>query len=215
MKSLAGKTVSNFGIDNRNIINYSFNKHGFRCDEFDSTTKKLVVVGGSISFGIGLDQSLTYAYKLAAQLNLHLCNMSFGCYRYENHDNLNNLKIMANSNCNDIFIIQVNNANRRRIDDQTVTIFNEKDFCISRLIDYVDQVNRILASKNKIFLYWDNENLDLPEALSKQFLVYNRFHVDHSIDTQSNTFGPKSHHAIFKVIYNRLSSQSVALKLIS
>jgi len=215
MKSLRGQTVKNFGYDNQNFINYSFNSQGFRSDEFDLSQRKLIVFGGSTSFGMGVDQSLTFATQLASTLDLSLHNLSFGCYLHENHDYLENLKIMARLDCDDVFLIQINNADRRRISQDTVIRNNSEDFCVSRVVDFFEQANDILKYKTKIFLYWDDKNHNIPKTITKQFLLHNHFHLDHSIPARPGSFGPKSHNFIFKTIHSRLSSHRVALRLIS
>ena len=215
MQSLKGLSVKNFGYDTRSLIDYRFNAHGFRGDEFDLTGKKLITIGNSISFGIGLDESQMFSTQLSSKLNLKLHNLSLGCYFHENHDHLANLKILSEIDSDDIFIIQLNNLDRRRITSNTVVDNNSKNFCISKLIDYFEQTLELLKHKTKIFLYWDTIEYDIPKTISDHFLIHNQFHLDRSIDANPTTFGIKSHNAVFKTIYSRLSSHKVADKLIS
>lgn len=215
MKLLSNQTVTQFGYDNQGIINYSFNSEGFRSTEFDLNSNKLVVIGNSISFGIGVDESETFAKMLSMSMKKNLHNMSFGCYFHENHDHLANLKNISDSQGDDIFLVQINNLGRRRISKTEVVQENSKSYCVKKFIDYFDTVEQLLKNKSRIYLYWDNIDYDLPESITRQFTIHNQFHIDQSLKTNSTTFGKKTHQVIYKVLYSLLNSQRVADKLIS
>lgn len=57
-------------------VDYDLNHYGFRCDEFDainsSTNKKLMVLGCSNTFGIGLPESEVWPSLLANMLSEHI-----------------------------------------------------------------------------------------------------------------------------------------------
>jgi hypothetical protein len=58
-------------------ISYSFNSHGHRSKEVcDLATEYFLVIGCSISFGVGLPIEETYPYLLADQLGVDYYNMS-------------------------------------------------------------------------------------------------------------------------------------------
>lgn len=58
-------------------IDYSFNSHGFRCDEF-SNEDSIIFLGCSFTAGVGLSLEDTFAYLIAKKLNLKLINLGIG-----------------------------------------------------------------------------------------------------------------------------------------
>jgi hypothetical protein len=56
---------------------YSFNSHGFRCEEF-ADTPTAMFLGCSYTFGTGLPIETTWAYLTAQKLNLKLANLGIG-----------------------------------------------------------------------------------------------------------------------------------------
>jgi len=204
MSNLAGQEIINFGYDKSNKVNYKFNSLGFRSPE-QHNRDSVIVVGNSIGFGIGLLQEQTYGYQAAQQLGLGYINCAVGCYFHENHDHLINLqKLSARSN-KDLFVIQINNLDRHRIDNNTVITTGNTDQCVAKFIDYFDLVESILKDKQRVYLYWDNINYELPTSIKNKLLIHNKFHIDSSLDTNLSTFGIKSHRAISKVISTKLA----------
>ena len=59
-------------------ISYKFNSHGFRCEEFDSTSNSLVALGCSWTFGVGLPIEETWPYIVGKNLNLTCYNLGVG-----------------------------------------------------------------------------------------------------------------------------------------
>lgn len=61
-----------------NPFNYTINKYGFRCGSFDnlSAGKKLMTLGCSHSFGIGMPEHAIWPRLLADRLNFDLYNLS-------------------------------------------------------------------------------------------------------------------------------------------
>ena len=204
MKQLAGQSIYQFGYDQQGTINYSFNNLGFRTG-YSTGVDSINLIGNSIAFGIGLDYDQTFGKLAATSLNKKINNYSFGCYRHENHDHLANIKLLAKQDNNDIFIIQINNLDRQRIDSTSVITGNTAEFCQQRFIDYFDQVSELLKHKSKIFLYWDEKSYDIPKSIIDQILIVNKFHVDSSLPTRKDTFGVKSNQIISKVIANNLA----------
>ena len=56
---------------------YTFNSHGFRCNEFTSEPTAMFL-GCSFTFGTGLPIEATWAYLVAQKLNLKLANLATG-----------------------------------------------------------------------------------------------------------------------------------------
>lgn len=198
MSSLAGSTVNSYGYDNQNTVSYCFNSLGFRSPE-PSNDPSLVVVGNSISFGIGLDISQTYGSILANKLNRNLDNRSVGCYFHENHDHLVNINQLSQQDRDLIFIIQINNLDRQRQGDNVVA-GNSPDWCIKRFLNFFEQVESLLKHRPHKYLYWDNVHYDIPISVRKSMFIDNKFHLDTSIAGNRNTFGSKSHAAIARAL---------------
>ena len=59
-------------------ITYKFNSHGFRADEFDSTSPSVVFVGCSHTLGMGLPVESTWAYQVSTELKLRNYNLGVG-----------------------------------------------------------------------------------------------------------------------------------------
>lgn len=58
-------------------IEYKFNQHGFRCNEF-SNTKNIMFLGCSYTSGVGLPLEDTFSSIVAKQLNLENYNLGLG-----------------------------------------------------------------------------------------------------------------------------------------
>lgn len=81
--------ASNGWIDN--FFTYTYNSHGFRCDEFDPNADAFVALGCSFTEGVGLPQEQTWPAILAQQLGTSYWNLGVGggsadmCFRLANH----------------------------------------------------------------------------------------------------------------------------------
>jgi hypothetical protein len=202
---LKGCVTKKFGYDTRGIVDYQFNSQGFRSPEI-TNQPTIFFVGNSISFGIGLDESHTFVALTANTLNFPYVNLSYGCYKHENHDHLDNVKNISLRNQDDIIVVQINNLDRRRRGD-LVLDGNHPEFCKNKFLDYFEKVNSLLKNKTKIFLYWDNVVYDLPKSVTDQIFVYNRGHLDQSLSNYPDTFGIKTHNFISKVLCQHLQNQ--------
>ena len=62
------------------------------------------------------------------------------------------------------------------------------------------EIQQVLKSIPHDFLHWDETSypVDLPECL-----IHNKYHVDSSLESNKNTFGPKSHKLIAYTILKR------------
>jgi hypothetical protein len=196
MKNLANTTVSSFGYDQTNTVKYRFNHLGFRNDYNVGTS--INVIGNSVSFGIGLDEQQTFGHILSQKLKLPCNNFSFGCYLHENHDHLNNLNILSQRNTDDIFIIQINNLNRRR-DGNNVVLDSDPTIIRNRFFDYFDNLRTLIAGRRTMLIYWDNQDYSLPKSVTDKLSIFNKFCLDCAINNK-NTFGPLSHLAIAKTL---------------
>lgn len=195
MKQLAGLTVKNFGYDQTNTVEYCFNQFGFR--NAYNPSASVNIIGNSLSFGIGLDQS--FGDIISQSINLPCNNFSLGCYLHENHDYISNLQQLIDRDCDDIFVIQINNLDRLRCDN-TVTTGLSKITARNRFLDYFDQIHHMFNGHRLLLVYWDDQDYDLPESIVKKIAIFNQFHLDNSIDHHPYTFGVRSHGAIAKTL---------------
>jgi hypothetical protein len=204
MKQLANKSTQFFGYDQQGHINYEFNNLGFRTDNAVGHST-INLIGNSISFGIGLHYHQTFGSILSTNLNRKLNNLSFGCYFHENHDHITNIKKLANQDSDDIYIIQINNLDRQRIDPTLVISGNDQSFCKKRFLDYFDQVTELLKNKITFFLYWDDIYYDFSPSIINQILIFNKGHLDISLLNNKNTFGIKTNRFISNSIISKLN----------
>jgi hypothetical protein len=195
---LAGKTVKRYGYDQQDLVDYSFNSLGFRSSE-PANNPRLVVVGNSISFGIGLDMQHTFGAMLAQYTNRRLDNRSLGCFFHENHDQLHNIKLLAQQDQDSVFVIQINNLDRKRTGDLVVSN-NSTAWCVERFLDFFDQTENILKNYPHKYIYWDNIDYCLPTTVLEKIVIRNRCHYDSSLSNNKNTFGVKSHSQIAKIL---------------
>jgi hypothetical protein len=200
----ANRTTRFFGYDQQGNVPYQFDNLGFRTGD-TSGSLSINLIGNSVSFGIGLPFDQTFGAMVANNLNKKLRNYSFGCYSHENHDHLTNLKNLVAQDNNDIYVVQINNLDRRRMDQDTVVTGNEFNFCKRQFLDYFDQVTDLLKHKPTMFLYWDNIEFNLPKSVTDQILIFNKFFLDNSLPDNKDTFGPKSHQVIAKILTLKLA----------
>jgi hypothetical protein len=201
MKQLAGTTVNNFGYDKTNTVEYHFNKYGFR-NKYNSGTS-INVIGNSVSFGIGVNES--FGDILSQRINLPCNNFSFGCYLHENHDYLTNLKKLIDRDCDDIFIIQINNLDRLR-NDNTVVSGLDKITARNKFLNYFEQIDMMFRKRKLLLVYWDDQDYNLPKSIVKKIAIFNQFHLDHSINHHAYTFGMQSHRAIAKTLASLINA---------
>ena len=204
MKQLANKSTQFFGYDQQGHINYEFNNLGFRTG-YTGEHSSINLIGNSISFGIGLHYNQTFGSILSTNLNKKLNNLSFGCYFHENHDHITNIKTLANQDSDDIYIIQINNLDRQRIDPTLVISGNDHSFCKKRFLDYFDQVTELLKNKITIFLYWDDIYYDFSKSIVDRILIFNKCHLDISLLNNKDTFGIKTNRFISNSIISKLN----------
>lgn len=208
MKKLAGSTTRLFGYDQTNTVDYTFNNLGFRSQE-PKQHARLAVIGNSVSFGIGLTAEQTYANMLAQKLDLELDNLSLGCYLHENHDHLHNIELLAKQDIETVFVVQINNLDRVRVDGSVVSCVNDPNICVKKFLDYFDQLIQILVHRPCLFIYWDHKQFNLPDSVVKKISLYNKFHLDQSLPNNTDTFGPNSHKAIAQSLFQIISAGKV------
>jgi hypothetical protein len=200
MYLLRNQTVTKFGYDDENNTDYCFNSLGYRSNlEFDDCDSPIIILGNTISFGLGLQIEQSFAGIIANTLKCKVYNFSWGCYGHTNADQLLLLKQILTAMTPRLVIFQINNLNRFRIDNY-VNFQNSDNVVISEFNRFNLEIQQVLNSIPHDFLYWDETSypVDLPECL-----IHNRYHVDSSLKSNKTTFGPKSHKLIAYSILKR------------
>lgn len=200
MINLANQTTMLFGYDTSGKVPYCFNNLGFRSPEPDNRPG-IAVVGNSVSFGIGLPLEQTFGSILCNSMNRALDNKSFGCYIHENHDHIHNIDVLSKQNRDLVFLVQINNLDRRR-EGNIIIENNDQSWCSRRFLDYFDQVESLLCSRPRIYLYWDDKEHSIPAVVQKKIAIKNVLHLDSSLPHAPWTFGKKSNNAIAKCLYS-------------
>lgn len=203
---MKNQTVWLFGEDQTGTVEYQFNSAGFRSPDITKDSS-VIVIGNTVTFGLALPFDKTFGCILAKNLGLPLINLSFGCYFHENHDHLINIACLAQRSSHDIVVIQINNLDRCRKDQNHVIGGNDREWCRNRFIDYFDQTTALLANKKLLWIYWDDRDHDLPSHIQKQILINNKGHLDHSLPNMAKTFGNLSHQFVAKRLCAALRSE--------
>ena len=195
MWKFQGQTINNFGYDNETNVHYRFNSLGYRSDcEFETDTNPIIILGNTISFGLGLSIEKTFAGILNNELNWPVWNFSWGCWGHTNWDQLQLLKTILKEIQPQHVIFQVNNLNRLNVGN-TVSFDNSEEVIITEFEKFNTEIQQVLKSIPHSFLYWDNQShaVNLPRCV-----IENKYHVDHSLISNIGTFGHKSHKLIAK-----------------
>jgi hypothetical protein len=200
MYSLRNQTVIRFGYDNETGTDYTFNSLGYRSNvDFELNDCPIVILGNTISFGLGVDLQHSYAGILTSALQCKVYNFSWGCYGHTNADQLQLLKKILRVITPRRVIFQINNLNRMRIGHR-MSFSNPEQMVIAEYNKFITEIQLVLALIPHDFLYWDENTypVDLPNCL-----IHNKYHVDSSLESNKNTFGPKSHKLIAHSILKR------------
>jgi hypothetical protein len=80
---LKNKNLSNYGFDKSGKINYHFDEYGFRNNNYN-IKPNLIIFGGSIVFGIGIEKKYTLGDAICTILNKTHWNLSYANYYYDN-----------------------------------------------------------------------------------------------------------------------------------
>lgn len=203
MHALANQTVPTFGYDRTGYTEYSFNSLGYRGSEFESTNP-VVVLGNSISFGIGLPYEKTFSNILNQSLNVPVYNFSWGCYAHTNHEQLELLEQILSALTPKLVIWQINNLNRCRING-VVEFSNCPEVIKSMYHDFWTRAQQTLVYVPHILLHWDNEQHGIDFS---HCLIYNKYHVDSSLTTHT-THGVKSNRLIALKLLQEINEQRI------
>lgn len=193
MWAYRNQTITNFGYDTETTVKYRFNGLGYRSDvEFIDRGDPIIVLGNTISFGLGLPVEQTFAGILNKTLNHPVYNFAWGCRAHTNHDQLQLLTDILESLNPRHVIFQINNLNRLHAGDQ-VSFDNPHDIVVAEFEKFLTAITDVLQTVPHSFLHWDNQDhgVNLPKCV-----VLNKYHVDRSLTSNPGTFGSKSHRLI-------------------
>ena len=206
MYQYRNKTIKNFGVDTESCVEYSFNSLGYRSPhEFDEKNT-IVVLGNTISFGIGLTYTDTFSSILEQQLDTKVYNFSLGCYRHQNYDQLVLLNSIIQSLDPKHVVFQINNLDRKRISDTQVSTNNDVNEILALYNSFMQELKKMLYTVSNSLIYYDNISYNIERD---NFLIDNSYHVDHSIISNKGTFGKKSHKLIGLKLMQKIQAGNI------
>lgn len=206
MYQYRNKTIKNFGVDTESCVEYSFNSLGYRSPyEFDEKNT-IVVLGNTISFGIGLTYTDTFSSILEQQLDTKVYNFSIGCYLHQNHDQLALLNSIIQSLDPKHVVFQINNLDRKRISDTQVNTNNDVNEILALYNSFMQELKKMLDTVSNSLIYYDNISYNIARD---NFLIDNSYHVDHSIISNKGTFGKKSHKLIGLKLMQKIQAGNI------
>lgn len=195
-------TITSFGRDRSSGSTYTFNSLGYRSNiEFDPNNRAIVILGNTISFGLGINVEKTFAGILSNTLSLPVYNFAWGCYGHTNHEQLALLQDILKVTTPYKVIFQINNLNRRRLPDGSIDRANTAEFIKTAYTAFYQQAIDVLANTPYVFLHWDDQFHGFEHT---NCLVYNKYHVDKSIPDINTSFGPKSHELIARKLLQNI-----------
>lgn len=196
MQQFCNQTIYAHTVDQYSGVEYVIDSVGFRnSTELSHTT---AVIGNTLSFGAGIENHLTYASKLNAY------NASYCWYKYENHEQLDNIKYLA-ERCDNL-IIQINSLARKRISDTEVINVEDKQWSVKKFVDYFDKVSEITKHNRVVYVRWDKvRDHPIPKTIQDQILINNKLVLDCAHPAFPHIFGPKTHRAIAQVVGHALN----------
>jgi hypothetical protein len=197
--------LQNFGYDNKSNVDYKFNSLGYRSNlDFKLGLKPVIILGNTVSFGLGIDFKDTYANILASYLNKPVYNFSWGCYAHTNYEQLQLLISIIKVDEPSLIIFQINNLNRYR-KNNTVCFDNPAELINTEYKKFYAGIKKLLKNRKHFFLYWDDQEHDvnLPDCLIK-----NRFLIDGHYQNKT-VGGIKSHKLIALKIITEIQKQKI------
>jgi hypothetical protein len=197
MKDLAGQTVDKFGYDTISKVRYKFNNLGYRSDiEFAPTNDAIILLGNTLTFGVGLPIEKTFAGIIDNTVSNPVYNFAWGCYGHTNYEQLQLLKSILKVICPKFIILQINNLNRIRNPDNSVSFDNPIDQIEKEYKKFRSELDTVLNNIPHHLLYWDEETYQFDFS---DCLIYNKYHIDNNVvktPLEMSLFGVKTHKLI-------------------
>jgi hypothetical protein len=197
MLELAGKTVNKFRYDETGNVVYTFNNEGYRSTAEFNDFNPIIIIGNSISFGLGVSYDQTFGKIIEDSLNHPVYNFSIGAYRHSNFYQLDRLKFILNYFEPKHIIFQINNLINIHNHGVEETVQEQNKSIAEKIFkEFWQELCLILAKYNHSIIYYDDIEYCINEKIKEKFLIHNRYKVDNAISTLNQTFGPKTHKLI-------------------
>lgn len=163
---LRGETLTCYGSDFRNIVEYNFNNQGYRSDfDFDINDSDAIIacLGSSITTGHGLPVSRSFPGLIATKYHKKLWNLGQGCYRSSNQTIVDQIQFLSQSALNiDLYVVQFTHINRQGNKfnsylelDQTV--------CVQNFANNLQDITAMLSGKKWCWMLMDYNGSVFPE----------------------------------------------------
>lgn len=206
MYALRGQTVHEYFCDNWTNTRYTFNSLGYRSDrEFDTNESPIVVLGNTLTFGLGLDIAQTYPEIISQKTGIPVYSFAYGRYAHENSDQLALLKGILALMKPKLVIFQINDLNKQWIDGK-ISSANPKEVVVEKYYKFKTELDIVLADIPNILLHWDYNDYGIDFS---QCLIYNKYHID-SIDfTLGPMMGKTSHKIVAEKIIREINEQRI------
>lgn len=153
------ETLEVYASDRRGQVSYTFNNLGYRnsIDYVDHQQPIGVYIGSSITSGIGLEWSSSFAYLSAGRLGVEPWHFSQGCVRLSNQQNLETITALKNSGLNiKYWVVQFIDLDRATPDDLT-----EHSEIIAQFYQTFNQIEQLLQDQIWCFVGCDKNNYDI------------------------------------------------------
>jgi len=201
MYNLANSFTKIFGYDDTLENTYRFNSMGYRSHhEFSTNNNPIIIIGNSISFGIGVPYEKTFGYIIETLTKRPVYNFSVGCFLHSNNWQLKRCREIIKSFNPSFVIFQINNINRISIGEKTI-ISKNKNIILTTFYDFYEELKNLFNGINHLLIYWDNMSFSLPQYIINDLCIYNKYHVDKSCNLDY-VFGIKSHKLIAHKLIN-------------
>ena len=194
-------TIKNYGYDSVTDVDYTFNSLGYRSSVQFDAPNPIVVLGNTMSFGLGLPYEQTYAGIVEQQTKTPVYNLSWGCYAHTINEQLELLQDVYNCIEPSLVIFQINNLNRYRLNKTEVSFNNSRDIIHAEYNRFIYNLHKTIANKNIVLMHWDNENhgIQIPNLL-----IDNKYSIDFVPDITPAVIGMKSHKLIALKILQKI-----------
>lgn len=203
------ETLEVYASDRRGEISYSFNNYGYRnnIDYNETETNAGIYVGSSITSGIGIDWTSSFAWLSSEQLGVKCYHFSQGCMPVDNQEILRVLSTIKkhSSLTPNYFVIQFIGLDRRyNIDTGFVGYEQDATKNIALFQQIFVEIEDLLKNDTWCFIGSDGSNTVLPDSIKKHSKCagWNYPMVDYAGVT--NHPGKKWHLVMSKSIVNKL-----------
>ena len=220
---LRGESITCYGSDFRDVVNYTFNNQGYRSEfDFDLHDPDPIVVclGSSIATGHGVDLSQCFGRIVAEKLQKKLWNLGQGCFRSNNQTIMEQVEFLINTNLNiELYMIQFTHINRQSSKFSNYLEFDQS-VCVKNFETILENISHMLTNKKWCWLLTDWSGakfpswiIDHPDKISIDPDIIDHVNVSgyehltpssHALKMLSQHPGPEWHNATAQQIINKL-----------